>query len=443
MLSLRRIYSTWWPLAASWLLMSVELPAMSAFVARLPDAEINLAAYGGIVFPLALIIESPILMLLSASTALSKDWGSYIKIHRFMMVTSAIMTSIHFLIAFTPLYDWIVINILGAPAEIIEAGRIGLQIMLPWTWSIAYRRFHQGVLIRFEHSRAIGIGTGIRISANLAVLTLGYLAGDISGIVVATSAVICGVVVEAIYVGIVVRPVLNNELKLAPPLPVPLTFAAFMDFYIPLALTSLLNLLVQPIGSAAVSRMPRPIESLAAWSVVSGLIFMLRSPGIAFNEVVVALLDRPRSSAPLWRFAVILIAVSSLLLLLITATPLAWIWFSGVSGLSFELAMLATTSLWLALPGPALAVLQSWYQGAMLHDRRTRGITVAVVIYLIVSAAVLWAGAAWGGAPGLYVALAAFISVGLAQTLWLWYASRPAIRKVRQRDGLPLVADGQ
>ena len=66
--------------------------------------------------------------------------------------------------------------------------------MLPWTWSIAYRRFHQGVLIRFEHSRAIGIGTGIRISANLAVLTLGYLAGDISGIVVATSAVICGVV---------------------------------------------------------------------------------------------------------------------------------------------------------------------------------------------------------------------------------------------------------
>jgi hypothetical protein len=86
---LRRIYSTWWPLAASWLLMSVELPAMSAFVARMPNAAINLAAYGGIVFPIALIIESPILMLLSASTALSKDWASYIKIRRFMMFTSA------------------------------------------------------------------------------------------------------------------------------------------------------------------------------------------------------------------------------------------------------------------------------------------------------------------------------------------------------------------
>jgi hypothetical protein len=439
-LSLRRIYSTWWPLAASWLLMSIELPALSAFVARLPEAEINLAAYGGIVYPLALIIESPIIMLLSASTALCKDWHSYLILRRFMMVTSAIMTLIHFLIAFTPLYDWIAVHLLGVPAAIIEPGRIGLQIMLPWTWAIAYRRLHQGVLIRFERSRSIGIGTGIRISANLVVLTLGYLAGDISGIVVACSAVICGVLSEAFYVGIVVHPVLKNELKLASPLPVPLTFTAFMDFYIPLALTSLLNLLVQPIGSAAVSRMPRPIESLAAWSVVSGLTFMLRSAGNGFNEVVVALLDRPRSSPPLWRFAVILITASSLLLLLIITTPLAWLWFSEVSGLSPELAKLATTSLWLALPGPALAVLQSWYQGAMLHDRHTRGITAAVVIYLIVSTVVLWAGAAWGGVPGLYVALAAFTIAALAQTLWLWRASQPAIRSVRQRDAWPVEA---
>jgi hypothetical protein len=50
-LSYKRILNTWWPLAASWLLMGAELPALSAFVARLPDPAINLAAYGGIVFP--------------------------------------------------------------------------------------------------------------------------------------------------------------------------------------------------------------------------------------------------------------------------------------------------------------------------------------------------------------------------------------------------------
>ena len=67
---MRRVVRTWWPLAASWLLMASEQPVLSAIVARLAEPEINLAAWGGLVFPLALIIESPIIMLLSASTAL-------------------------------------------------------------------------------------------------------------------------------------------------------------------------------------------------------------------------------------------------------------------------------------------------------------------------------------------------------------------------------------
>ena len=31
----RKIFQTWWPLAASWLLMGTELPAVSAVIARL------------------------------------------------------------------------------------------------------------------------------------------------------------------------------------------------------------------------------------------------------------------------------------------------------------------------------------------------------------------------------------------------------------------------
>ncbi|MBS3750984.1 MAG: hypothetical protein KGY39_05685, partial [Anaerolineales bacterium] len=142
------ITRTWWPLAASWLLMALELPAISAVMARLANPKINLAAYGGIVFPIALIVEAPVIMLLAASTALSKDWSSYRKIRKFMMISGASLTAIHALIAFTPLYDLISSQIIGAPQEIISPARTGLMIMLPWTWAIAYRRFNQGVLIR-------------------------------------------------------------------------------------------------------------------------------------------------------------------------------------------------------------------------------------------------------------------------------------------------------
>ena len=64
--------------------MGFEGPAISAIVSRLAEPKVNLAAYGGLVFPLTLMIEAPIIMLLAASTALSRDWPSYVKLRRFM-----------------------------------------------------------------------------------------------------------------------------------------------------------------------------------------------------------------------------------------------------------------------------------------------------------------------------------------------------------------------
>lgn len=433
-LSIGKIVQTWWPLAASWLLMGVELPALSAIIARLPAPEINLAAYGGIVFPIALIIEAPVIMLLAASTSLSKDWDSFVKIRRFMMRLGAALTAVHILIAITPLYYVVVEDIIGVPPEIVNPARIGLVIMTPWTWSIAYRRFHQGVLIRFGHSRAVGVGTAIRLTADMSVLMAGYFIGTIPGVIVATGAVATGVVSEAVYAGLRVRPVLRGELKQAPPRAEPLTLGKFLEFYIPLVMTSLLTMLVQPIGSAALSRMPDALESLAVWPVVSGLVFMLRSGGVAYNEVVVARLDQPGAACNLRRFAILLSIALLGVLLAVAATPLSALWFGRVSALTPPLARLARTALWLFLPTPALSVLQSWYQGTILTGGKTRGITEAIVVSLLATSAFLWSGVAHARFTGLFVGGAAFSAGMLAQTAWLWLRSRPAMRAVEERD---------
>src|SRR5262245_6307673 len=180
----RDVSSPWRPLAAGALLMGLALPAVSAFVARLPEPRIHLAAYGGIVLPLALMIESPILMLLSASTALARDQDSYRLIRRFMFGLAGSLTVIHAAIAYTPLFDLVVVRAMGAPADIHEPARLGLRIMLPWTLAIAYRRTQQGVLIRFGHARAVGIGTGVRLLSYVVILSAGLWLSKASGIVV-------------------------------------------------------------------------------------------------------------------------------------------------------------------------------------------------------------------------------------------------------------------
>jgi hypothetical protein len=416
--------------------MGVELPAVSAFVARMPNPAINLAAYGGIVFPLALIIESPIIMLLAASTALSKDEPSYNLIRRFMLITAAALTGLHILIAFTPLYYFVAESLLGAPEVIVEPGRIGLMIMTPWTFSIAYRRFNQGVLIRYNHSKKVGVGTIVRLTADLIVLVIGYSIGSIQGIVVATVAVSAGVISEAIYSGIVVRPVVQQQVKTSPLIKPPLTLKNFLRFYIPLVLTSLLNLMVLPLGSAALSRMPAALPSLAVWPVISGLTFMFRSVGVAYNEVVVALLEEPRSTRSLRRFSVILTGVTTSLILIMALTPLSLLWFNILSGLEPQLADMASIGLILAIPTAGFAVLQSWYQGLILHGGRTRSITEAVVLFLGSIVILLWIGVAYGEVTGLYWGLASFTIAMFLQTLWLWFRSRPDERVAQERDEL-------
>ena len=424
----REVLGAWWPLAASWLLMGLELPLVSAMMARMARPTVSLAAYGGVVFPLALLIESPIIMMLSASTALCRDMGSYRLVRRFMFWTAGSLTMLHALVAFTPLYDVVVRGWMGAPAEILEPARRGLQIMLPWSLSIAYRRFSQGLLIRFGRPRAVSLGTLVRLLANVLVLAVGFALRTVPGIIVGTLAVAAGVVCEALFAGAMARPVVRGALREAAPQAVPLTPGAFLRFYVPLAMMPLIAFLAIPLASAAVSRMPRPIDSLATWPVVTGLVFTLRSFGFAMNEVVVSLLDRPKPVAALRRFSIRLAAVTTAALLLVAATPIGALWLGRVSALPPNLVALGSVGLWVCLLLPALSVFQSWFQGVIVHSRLTRGVTESVLLLLVTMAAVLGLGIRTGRFAGLHVALAAMVAGNAAQVIWLWWRARGVIR---------------
>ncbi len=330
------VAAIWWPLGASWIFMALELPIVSAALARFPNPEVQLAAFGGIVYPLMLLIESPVMMLLAASTALSRDWPSYRALRAYMNRMSAGLTAFHLLLALTPLYGLVVLQLIDPPEAIIAPARIGLVVAVPWTWSIAYRRFNQGFLIRHGVSRPVGVGTMLRLATTTSVLVAGLWLqasrlASLPGVALGTLAVIAGVVAEACFIGWRTRPVVAEYLDPSQEGEGP-DLAAFLRFYAPLALTSLLALLIQPVGSAAISRMPRALESLAGWPVVVGIVFVLRSAGTAYKEVVVAVLDRPRPLPALRRFTQILSGVTLALTALVAFTPMADLWLVRFSG---------------------------------------------------------------------------------------------------------------
>jgi len=431
--ALMTIAKIWWPLAASWIMMAAEQPVMGAIIARLPQPEINLAAYGGIVFPIALIIEAPIIMLLSASVALSKDMRSFQKIHKFMMISGFLLTGLHLLIAATPLYYFVTEKIIGAPAEIIEPARWGLIALTPWTWSIGYRRFYQGVLIRYGHSDAVGIGTIIRITSITGIMFVGYFTQGYPGVVLAGFAQGLAVLLEAIYAGYRGRRVVRCEIS-REPFSEELAWGTFYRYYIPLAMTSFITMLWSPISSMALSRLPSPLESLAIWPVLNGTIFLFRSFGIAFNEVVVALLDKKGMSIHLRHFATLLILVMTAVLVLISFTPVVLFWFETIFALPSDYAKLAVYAFRMILIIPCFATLQSWYQGAILYGKKTQGIPEANGLSILAAILVFVIGYFVKDTVGLYIGMVAYLMTNLVQTFWLWVRSRPIMAEVNLRD---------
>lgn len=410
----------WWPLAASWMLMGLELPLVAATISRLVDPAVHLAAYGGVVFPLSLLIEAPVIMILVASTALCKDWSAYRLIRKFILCLGGAMTVVHVVVAFTPVYGMIVQDLLGAPDAIVEPARIGLQCMTPWTLSIAVRRFLQGVVIRAGQTRLIGLGTLVRLFVSGSVLLGGLVINSFSGIVVATVAMSSGVIVEAGFILLFVRPILKNLKESNPQPTTPLTLKQLGAFYWPLAFTPLITLATLPIVSAAISRMPQALESLAVWPVLGGLSFVFRSVGFAMQEVVVALYDRPHFLVPLRQFVGLVSLCTSGMLFLIAATPLSTIWFEGIAALTPELSALASTAVWLVVIFPAVSSWESFFQGELVHRGLTTCITQAVGLYLAGSSLLLFVGVLYGQVTGLYVGLAA-MGTGLGiQLWWLW-----------------------
>jgi len=396
-------------LAATWLMMSVEGPFLAAIIARMPNPKYNLAAYG-VAFAFALIIEAPIIMMSSAATALVQGAGSLRKLRHFNMILIVILTGLVILLVLKPVYYYLTIDLMHLEKEVARLSHLALTILLPWPGAIGYRRFYQGVLIRSDLTRRVAYGTITRLIAMLSTATLLFSFSRIEGALIGAFALSVGVISEAITIRIMVHPTLKNMLSCADDEPqTGLTFSEITRFYYPLALTSFLGLVVQPMVTFLVGRSRMALESLAVLPVVNALIFIFRSIGLSYQEVGIALAGEHNESIPALRnFALILAAAVTLILTLIAFTPLMNLWLLDVSGLTEELSTFARLPIRILILMPGLSVILSFLRAIMVNIRKTRFVTVATGIEVLVILIVLWFGIFsfdWIGASAAAAAL--------------------------------------
>jgi len=436
-LTYKKILLFWVPLALTWLMMAVEQPFLIAIIARLGEPKFNLAAFG-IAYSFALIIEAPVIMLMSASTALVKDKQAYLKLRRFSDFLNLGVTLVLILILIPPVFNLIVRDMMGVPENIARLTYFSLIILLPWAASIGYRRFYQGILIRNDLTRRVTHGTIVRLSAMGAIALILYKIG-IPGAYVGAGAGSLGVICEAIAIRLMANKTVlsilaepdsvrdknqqaipdRNQDQVEKPEP-PLSFRSISKFYTPLALTSILSLGVHPFVTFFLVKSHMAIESLAVLPVIASLVFIFRSMGLSYQEVNIALIGNQKENyRKLRNFAILLGSAVTVAMLLIAFTPLAGIWFRKVSGLTQELTDLSFLPLKILVLLPALSVLLSFQRSTLVVAKNTRPISTATAIELLTIIVVLLITIVYMNLIGVIAAALAFMVGKSAANLFL------------------------
>jgi progressive ankylosis protein len=431
-LTYKTILIFWLPLALTWLLMSVEGPFLASIIARMSEPKFNLAAYG-VAFSFGLIVEAPVIMLMSASTALVKDYHSFVKLKNFTYFLNGIITLFMLVLLIPQVFEFIALDLIALPERVEEITYLAFVSLLPWPSAIGYRRFYQGILIRNNLTRFVTFGTAIRLTTMLTTAFILFFFSNLDGAVIASIALSIGVMLEAIASKLFAIKILakirdaqnsNSHEEL--------NYRGIFQFYYPLALTSILSLGIHPVVTFFIGQSRMSVESLAVLPVINALVFIFRAVGLSFHEAFIALLgENGEGYKPLRNFGLIAGSLSSILLIGITTTPLANIWFHNVSGLSIELTQLSIIPAIVMSVFPALTFLISVQRAVLVYTRTTSPLTTATIIEVGVILIILFIGISYFDLVGVLAATIAYVSGRIIANIYLTFPYNKAISNFR------------
>lgn len=421
------IFRFYLPLALSWLLMAVELPITAAVVSRSADAIVQAAALQ-MVMGLALWIESPVIDLLATSTTLSRSRQSYAVISRFVWQLMAVTAVVHALIALTPLYDAITKGLLGIPDPVAEAARIPMAILIPWSPFIGWRRYLQGILIRFGRTKLVGWGTGVRVCTMAIVSVALFSLRSLSGMTIAAIALVCSVAAEAFFIHWASRATIRERLILSgddPHEPI-LEPRRLLKFHLPLTATTMTFMASLPLTSAAVARSPDSVVALAAWQVATSVAFLHRCVVFALPEPIIALQNGPVTSQRLARFCLMVGAAAALSIPIFVTFGLDRMFFEHVLKAPPETWAMASAGYLATMMVPFVGALQGYLRGMLTAGHRTAARLSAVLSSTAVLVVILQIGVGlrW---PGVWVAAAGLTGSAIAEfgaLAWSWRRAR-------------------
>jgi len=399
------------PLAMSDMIMALGDPLQISTVSRLDNPKASLAAMG-IVKALANFLESPIIMVLHTSTALSGDRKARPCLARFVLLL-ALLCSGTFLFLSTPgVYEWVYLRVFGSTVEVAEAARKAMLWMVFWPALIAWRRFFQGIMIRSKQGRWLGWASIARLVSFTTLLLIGFRHHG-QGPEVAARALIGGLLAEALaaqYFAYKSGSVASFAAEEDPKLPH--TLPQMNRYYFPLASTMMIVWGGRAMLVAVIARAADGPLALASWPAAWNFLLLVANCTRMVQQIIIAQ-ARQVGFGLLLRFAATVGLLASALMMLLAFSGVGARVLLSLLGNQQELYATALPVLRVGCLLPLLVAAQNTCQGFCIVAGKNWRIqqatfgslatTLAVTLTLIELGTSGTVSAIWGMMLGLLV----------------------------------------
>ncbi len=406
------------PLSLSDAAMAVADPLLAVTLTRMPAPEVQLAALG-VVKALANFLESPIIMVLHASTALSGWAASRRALGRFVLLLAGAMTLLFLALSLGPVHAWLTGKVYSLVPEVAAATRLPLLLMCLWPAVIAWRRIYQGQLIIQGRGKFMGVASLFRVGAFAATLLAGSRWG-LAGASLGALALMVGLGTEALLVVHWTRQQALPDQEPATRLPTDV--AGVSAYYAPLALTMLLMWGGRAALVAVLARAQDSELALAAWSASWGFVILIANLSRMVQQLVIKY-ARQVPAARLATLGLLAGGTCTLMLALLGHTPPGQHLLASLIGADPRLLEAARAVVGLSLLVPLLVAAQNVLQGFCIVAGRNVRVNGAG----LVGVALTLLAANWGvrqGWPGASVGAAA-VALGLLAEVLLLAGFRP------------------
>lgn len=406
------LWRRFYPLAMTDFAMTLGDMLRPIALSRLPNTELALAATG-VVKSIAVFLESPIIMILHASTALSANKQSHRALWSFTLMSCGMLSSIFLVMFFQPLYDWLFIDLFGVSQETAALARFPFFLMIPWPALIAVRRFHQGLLVRHRREQAMAQAGMIRLLFTVLVLWAGTKM-ELQGTTVAALSLIGAVAIEALVV-VYLSLRAKFSLQEIETTTLPTNVVSVARYYAPLGSTSMIVWGARALILGVIARAPDGVFGIAIWTAAMGFVLPIANATRMVQQIVIS--SPTVSRQMLLRFTLIIGAGCSLPLIVLGFTEPGLKMLSALLGDKSTIINASILVMEICFVLPLLTAFQNSYQGFLILSNKHWWINAATLINVVVSLGLTMvlinSGMSGEASAAIATMLGLFIEVGI------------------------------